>query len=84
MPPMTEAQIQTLLNEAAERGAKRALEQVGLHDEEAGNDIRDLRKVLDGWRSARKTVLSTITQWVTMALLGALAFGAYTQLTGKK
>lgn len=84
MPPITDAQLRALLTEAAEQGAKRALEQVGLHDDEAGKDIRDLRNVLDGWRTARKTVLSTITQWVTMALLGALAFGAYTQLTGKK
>lgn len=84
MGPIFDAQLRALLTEAAEQGAKRALEQVGLHDEEAGNDIRDLRNVLDGWRTARKTVLSTVTQWVTMALLGALAFGAYTQLTGKK
>ena len=84
MAPISDAQLRTLLVEAAEEGAKRALEQVGLHDDEAGNDIRDLRNVLDGWRSARKTVVSTITQWVTMAFLGALAFGAWTQLTGKK
>jgi hypothetical protein len=84
MPPITDAQLQAMLTEAAEQGAKLALKEVGLHDDEAGRDIRDLRNVLDGWRSARKTVLSTVTQWVTMAFLGALAFGTYTQLTGKK
>lgn len=84
MPPITDAQLRAMLTEAAEQGAKLALKEVGLHDDEAGKDIRDLRNVLDGWRTARKTVLSTVVQWATMAFLGALAFGAYTQLTGKK
>lgn len=81
---MDQSELNRLLDEAAERGAKRALERLGLHDDEAGNDIRDLRNLIDSWRSARKTVLSTIAQWATMCILGAIAFGTYTQFTGKK
>lgn len=81
---MTQQEIDTLLEAAAERGAKRALERLGLHDEDAGNDIRDLRSLLESWRSARSTVLKTITQWITMGLLGAIAFGTWSQYAGKK
>jgi Family of unknown function (DUF6127) len=33
---MTELEIEALIERAAERGAKKALADVGLHDEEAG------------------------------------------------
>lgn len=80
---MTQAELDHLLDQAAERGARKALEQLGLHDEQAGADIRDLRSLIDSWRQARTTALKTFTQWVTMGILGALAFGAWSQFRGK-
>jgi hypothetical protein len=81
---MDEQQLNILLERAAERGARRALESVGLHDEEAGKDVRDLRTLIDGWRTAKKTALTTITRYITLAFLGLLMLGAWSQLTGKK
>jgi len=81
---MDERQLDILLEQAAERGAKRALERLGLHDEEAGNDIRDLRTLIDGWRTAKKTALTTFTRYMTLAFLGMLMLGAWTQFNGKK
>jgi hypothetical protein len=80
---MDEQQLNLLIEKAAERGARRALESVGLHDENAGKDIHDLRTLIDGWRQTRSTITKTITQWVTMGILGALALGAYTHLKDK-
>lgn len=80
---MDEQQLNLLIEKAAERGARRALESVGLHDENAGKDIHDLRSLIDGWRQTRSTVTKTITQWITVGILGALALGAYTQLKDK-
>ena len=80
---MTQAELDHLLDQAAERGARKALEQLGLHDEQAGTDIRDLRSLIDSWRQARTTALRTVTQWITMGILGALAFGAWSQIRGK-
>lgn len=80
---MTQSELDQLLDQAAERGARRALDQLGLHDDQAGADIRDLRGLIDSWRQARTTVLKTVTQWVTMGILGALAFGAWSQIRGK-
>lgn len=73
---MTDDALRRLIEEAAERGAERALLRVGLHDEGAGDDIRDLRKLLTDWRAVRKTVLVTITRTVTLFVLGLLAAGA--------
>jgi hypothetical protein len=76
--------INAIIEAAAERGAKRALERVGLHDDYAGKDINDLRTLIEGWRQAKQTVARTIMQAATMALLGALALGTYLQMGGKK
>lgn len=81
---MDEQQLDILLERAAERGARRALESVGLHDEEAGKDVRDLRTLIDSWRTAKQTALTTITRYITLAFLGLLMLGAWSQLTGKK
>jgi hypothetical protein len=74
---MDATELDTLLERAAERGARRALERLGLHDDEAGKDIRDLRTLIDGWRTAKKTVITTITQWLTVGALGAIAATIY-------
>jgi hypothetical protein len=79
---MDEHQLEAMIERAAKRGAKEALESIGLHDDSAGNDVRELRGLLDAWRGARKTVWRTITQAITMAVLGALAAGAFIQLKG--
>jgi hypothetical protein len=70
-------ELTRLLDEAAEKGARRALESVGLHDEAAGNDIRDLRTLIDGWRTAKKSALETFVKWVTVGVLGFIAAGAW-------
>jgi len=80
---MDAKELDTMLEAAAERGARRALETLGLHDEHADKDIRDLRTLIDGWRQAKTTVFKTFTQWVTFGVLGALAVGAWSQLGAK-
>jgi len=79
---MDEHELEAMIERAAKRGAKEALESIGLHDDSAGNDVRELRGLLDAWRGARKTVWRTITQAITMAMLGALAAGTFIQLKG--
>jgi hypothetical protein len=61
--------IAQLLDQAAERGAKRALESIGLHDEDAGKDIHDLRSLLDGWRGTKRTIGNIALQYLTVGLL---------------
>ena len=74
---MDPAELAALLDQAAEKGARRALESVGLHDDNAGNDVRDLRNLIDGWRSAKKSALDAFAKWVTVGLITALVAGLW-------
>jgi len=76
---MDDQQIEALLERAARKGAKEALESIGLHDDEAIKDVHELRSLLDAWRATRRTMWKTVTQAVTMLFLGALAAGSYVQ-----
>lgn len=77
-----EQQFEAMLERAAKRGAQEALESIGLHDDSAVHDVRELRGLLDAWRGAKKTVWKTFTQAFTMLMLGALAAGTFLQIRG--
>lgn len=74
---LSEAQLEILLERAAKRGAQEALAQVGLHDDDAGHDIRDLRHLLDSWRDLKGTASRTVIKWFIMMILGLLTLGTY-------
>lgn len=66
-------ELKALLVLAAKDGARQALAEVGLHDETAPDDMRELRNLIDSWRSAKKTIGSTIIKATTTAVLIFLA-----------
>ena len=72
---MPEEAFEQFLELAAERGAKRALADVGLVDEEAASDIRDLRSLLGSLRLAKRTAVQTTVRLVTTGILLALMAG---------
>ncbi len=59
---MTEAEMEAMIEKAAAAGARTALREVGLSDEDANSDVRELRNLLDSFRSAKRTVGKTIVQ----------------------
>ena len=59
-----------------------ALKEVGLHDEEAGDDVRDLRSLITDWRGIKKTVLNTLAKAGTLFVLGLLMLGAWGKFNG--
>ena len=76
--------IEQMMARAAQQGARAALQSVGLHDENAGDDMKELRNLLDAWRSTKKTVWSQVVKAMTMATLGAIAAGAFLQFKGMR
>ena len=74
---MTEAEIEAMIERAAEAGARKALREVGLSDDDANSDVKELRNLLDSFRSAKRTVGKTIVQAFTTLFLAALMAGAY-------
>lgn len=65
--------LEALIEKAAEAGAKKALHAVGLQDDDAAADVRDLRGLLDAWRETKATALKTIVRAMTVGFLAAIA-----------
>ena len=81
---MTEAEMEAMIEKAAAAGARTALREVGLSDEDANSDVREFRNLLDSFRSAKRTVGKTIVQGLTTLFLAALMAGAYFNFTDKQ
>ena len=69
------AELEALLARAAEQGAKRALADFGLDDDEAALDIRDLRSLVDCIRLVRRTAMQTAVRMITTGVMLALLAG---------
>ena len=61
---------------------KAVLKEVGLHDDDAGNDVRDLRSLITDWRGIKKTIWQTVARWGTLVVLGILTIGAWGKFGG--
>ena len=67
--------LATVIDEASELGASRALARCGLQDEHAGADIAELRTLLDAWRDTKLTARRTAVRWLIRGVLTLLAVG---------
>ncbi len=74
---MNDLEIEAMIQRAAEAGAKKALRDVGLQDDDAVHDMREIRDLLDSWRSAKRTAANTVIKTLTYIFLGALLAGSY-------
>jgi hypothetical protein len=74
---LSEAELQIMLTKAAEFGARKALNDIGLHDENAAEDVRQLRGLLDSWRDAKETAWKSLISWVVKSILMLLLAGVY-------
>lgn len=74
---MTDEELKKYISEAAEEGAKNALFKVGLSDQDAYSDVKELRSLLDTWRDTKRTITRTVVAVLTTAFLSFLAAGAW-------
>ena len=74
---LTAVELELLMTKAAENGAKKALHDIGLHDEEAADDVRELRGLLESWRDTKSTAWKTFVSWTIKGLLLLLIAGVY-------
>lgn len=63
-----------MLDRAADKGARKALESLGLHDSAAGDDMRELRSFLTAWRDTKNVVWQTVARIITTGVI--LTMGA--------
>ena len=71
-----------LLRQIIREEMKSVLKEIGLHDDDAGNDVRDLRSLITDWRGIKKTVLNTLAKAGTLFVLGLLMLGAWGKFNG--
>ena len=79
---MEQSEIEVIIQAAAQRGAKQALKDIGLSDQEAYDDVRELRGLLDSWRATKQTIGHTIARMLTTAIVTALAVGIFMSYGG--
>ena len=77
---ITEEKLEAMLDRAARRGAKAALREVGLHDDDARKDITEMRNLLEAWRDTRKGVWSTMVKMSTVAIITVIAASLWMQI----
>lgn len=78
------AELRTLLEDAAKRGADRTLARLGLDDQKAVDDLREVRDLLSAWRSARRVAWETVVRGATIGVLALLAAGVALHLVGNQ
>ena len=71
------------LEEMLDRSAKRALESIGLTDENAARDIQEMRSLLDAWRDTRKSIWNTTVKILTVAILTFIAGAVWMTFNGE-
>ena len=81
---MTKDEMAKLVEQSAELGARKALRDIGLSDDDALSDVSELRGLLESWRSAKRTVGKTVLQALTTLLLSALIAGSYLNFFNKQ
>lgn len=72
---LSDDQLERMLDRAAKRGAREALKEVGLGDENAGNDIHEVRSLLVAWRSTKQAIWTQVVKMVVTLLLASMAGG---------
>lgn len=84
---MTPEELEAMLDRAAKKGARAALQELGLHDENAPKDLNELRGLLSSWRETKSAIWSTVVKVVTTAVLlfiaGAVGFYVKNNITGQ-
>ena len=69
-----------MLEMASERGARRALAQLGLADANARDDMNELRELLQAWRDAKSSARNAAIGWLVRGVLALVVIGVAVKL----
>jgi hypothetical protein len=72
--------LKAIVEEAGERGARRALVSLGLGDPSAAKDMAELRELLAAWRDAKRSALKEAAAWVVRLVLALVLVGLAVKL----
>ena len=72
---ITKCELELLLEQVSQKGAKAALAELGLHDDNASTDIRDLRELLKAFRIAKKDSFRIFIKWIVVGFMTLITAG---------
>lgn len=72
--------LKVLLEEAAAAGARKALREIGLGDDEAAKDISAARSLGAAWREAKTIAWQHTVKWFLTIVFAAAILGATVKL----
>jgi len=67
--------LRAIVEEASEMGAARAVDRLGLADDDAMDDVNELRELLQAWRDAKASAWKSALEWAVRAVLALLLVG---------
>lgn len=67
--------LRAIVEETTELAADRVLSRLGLSDDNAQDDLDELRELLGAWRDAKASAWKAAVEWMVRGLLAALLIG---------
>lgn len=80
---ITKEELTAMIKKAADEGATKALSRIGLSDETAGHDIREIRDLLTAWRSTKRSIWQTVVVICTTAILSFIGAAVWMNIQDK-
>ncbi len=72
--------LRAIVEEASEVGARRAVEKLGLGDDNAQEDLDELRDLLGAWRTAKASAWKAAIDWFVRVIGALLLIGIAVRL----
>ncbi len=72
---LSKCELELMLEQASKKGAKAALAEIGLHDDHAPTDIRDLRELLSAFRMAKKDSFRILIKCIIIGFMTIVTAG---------
>ena len=72
--------LRAIVEEASELGATRALARLCLADDQAQDDIDELRELLGAWRAAKASAWKAAIEWIVRGAMALLLIGIAVRL----
>ncbi|MBH5321559.1 DUF6127 family protein [Aurantiacibacter sediminis] len=72
--------LRAIVEEASEVGARRAVEKLGLGDDDAQEDLDELRDLLGAWRTAKASAWKAAVDWIVKVIGALLLIGIAVRL----
>lgn len=72
--------LRAIVEETSELAAVRVLERIGLADDNAVDDLGELRELLQAWRDAKSSAWKAAVEWMVRGVLALLLIGIAVRL----